>query len=54
MNHGCNITLNVFQPTLPLYYNNSVCQEIKTGSGIVFIHIPCNILRLRYSFNIAD
>jgi hypothetical protein len=26
MNHGCNRSLNVFQPTPSLYYNNGVCQ----------------------------
>jgi hypothetical protein len=26
MSHGCSRSLTVFQPTLPPYYNNSVCQ----------------------------
>jgi hypothetical protein len=26
MNRGYNISLNVFQPTRALYYNNGVCQ----------------------------
>jgi hypothetical protein len=30
-NDGCNRSLNVFQPTPPLYYNNGVCQY-KMGS----------------------
>jgi hypothetical protein len=41
MNHTCNRSLNVFELTLPLYYNNAVChkQEEALSSymfGIVF------------------
>jgi hypothetical protein len=34
MNHGRNRSLNVFQPTPPLYYSRGDV-SIQTGSGIV-------------------
>jgi hypothetical protein len=33
MNHGCNTSLNVLQPTQPLYDNNGVCQY-KRGAAL--------------------
>jgi hypothetical protein len=38
MNHGCNRRLSVSQPRLPLYSNNSVCQQINSGSGSIYVY----------------
>jgi hypothetical protein len=48
MKHGYNRRLNVFQLTPLLYYNSGVCQ-LKTGIGIIFIHILFNFSQLTLS-----
>jgi hypothetical protein len=37
MNLGCNRSLNVFQPTPPLYYNNGVCQYKRGAASYSYI-----------------
>jgi hypothetical protein len=37
MNHGYNISLNVFQPTPPLYCNSGVCQQKRGGALYSYI-----------------
>jgi hypothetical protein len=37
MNHGCNKSLNVFQPTPPLHYKNGVCQYKRRAASYSYI-----------------
>jgi hypothetical protein len=52
MNRGCNISLNMFQPTPPLDYNNGVCN--KNRGGVSYSCISGTICSDCHFFNFVE